>query len=69
MRIIQPTEPTDLCCSCGEPVGGAIGIFKPLRLDGHPFCAKPKCYWVKWDQYRGGRKECKCKPKAGDAAL
>jgi hypothetical protein len=60
---LKPVEPGDVCCNCGgdcDDHGFAVGNFHAVRVNGHPICARGKCYDAQMKEYTGGRDGCRC---------
>lgn len=63
---MKPIEPGDTCCNCGLPcddvAGFSDGISRAyaVRINGHPICARGKCYWAHLDEFSGKRHGCRC---------
>lgn len=60
---LKPIEPGDLCCNCrldcdGE--GFSQANFKAYRIQGHPLCARGKCYDHHIAEFCGRRQDCGC---------
>jgi hypothetical protein len=60
---LKPIEPGDRCCNCGEDCDGegfAIGKFNAVRINGHPLCARGRCYGAQLSEFAGRRDGCRC---------
>lgn len=60
---LKPVEPGDRCCNCGEDCdmeGFAQGYFHAVRVNGHPFCARGRCYGAHLAEFTGQRSGCRC---------
>lgn len=60
---LKPIEPEDTCCNCGgncDGEGFAIGNFHAVRVNGHPFCARGRCYAAQISEFVGRRDGCRC---------
>lgn len=60
---LKPIEPGDICCNCGRDCDGegfVMGHFHAVRVNGHPFCARGRCYAAQIDEFIGRRDGCHC---------
>lgn len=60
---LKPIEPGDLCCNClldCDSEGFSVAQFKAYRINGHPLCARGKCYDQHMHEFCGRRQDCKC---------
>jgi len=60
---LKPIEPGDTCCNCGRDCDGegfVMGNFHAVRVNGHPFCARGRCYAAQIDEFIGRRDGCHC---------
>jgi hypothetical protein len=68
---LKPVEPGDVCCHCRQDCDGegfSIANATAYRINGHPLCARPKCYDARMSEFSGQRGSCSCggKTKAKD---
>jgi hypothetical protein len=60
----KPIEPGDLCCNCRQDCDGegfsSSPNFTAYRVNGHPICARGKCYDARIDEFSGRRVGCGC---------
>jgi len=60
---LKPVEPGDTCCNCGGDCDGdgfVVGKFRAVRVNGHPLCARGRCYAAQINEFIGRRAGCRC---------
>jgi hypothetical protein len=62
---LKPIEPGDLCCNCGQNCDDGEGFcsnvnFIAYRINGHPICAREKCWDARMAEFTRNRRACGC---------
>jgi hypothetical protein len=59
---LKPVEAEDICCHCRKSCeeGFAIDNMTAYRINGHPLCARPGCYYARLAEFFGHRHLCSC---------
>ena len=64
---LKPIEPGDTCCNCGQDCDGegfsGSGGFIARRVNGHPLCARSRCYSAQLTEYASQRNGCRCQKR------